>query len=69
MAFFGMQPIGGLIVGSAAHVIGAPLTLLLQGIATLAIAIIFFPFLRKDILLRKHRIKMNQVEEGVIENT
>jgi hypothetical protein len=69
MAFFGMQPIGGLIVGSAAHVIGAPLTILLQGLATLLIAIMFFPFLRRDVLLRKHRMKMNQVEERVIENT
>jgi hypothetical protein len=69
MAFFGMQPLGGLLVGSAAHLIGAPLTVLLQGIATLLIAIIFFPFLRKDILLRKQRMKLRQVEEQVIENT
>ena len=69
MAFFGMQPIGGLIVGSAAQAIGAPLTMLLQGVATLLIGILFFPFLRKDILSRKQRMKLNQVEEQVIENT
>ena len=69
MAFFGMQPIGALLVGSSAHAIGAPLTVLLQGIATLMIAILFFPFLRDDILLRKQRMKLKQVEEQVIENT
>jgi MFS family permease len=69
MAFFGMQPIGGLLVGGAAHVIGAPLTLLLQGIATLMIGVLFFPFLRKEILLRRRRMKLNEVEEQVIENT
>lgn len=69
MAFFGMQPVGGLIVGSAADAIGAPLTVLLQGIATLLIGVVFFPFLRKDILLRKQRMKLKQVEQQVIENT
>jgi MFS family permease len=69
MAFFGMQPIGGLLVGSIAHAIGAPLAVLMQGIATLLIAVLFFPFLRKDILLRKQRMKLKQVEEQVVENT
>lgn len=69
MAFFGMQPIGGLLVGSAADAIGAPLTVLLEGIATLAIAIVFFPFLRKDILLRRHRMKIKQLQQRVIEST
>ena len=69
MAFFGMQPIGGLVVGSIAHLMGAPFTILCQGIATLLIAVIFFPFLRRDLLLRKQRMKINQVEEQVVEST
>ena len=69
MAFFGMQPLGALIVGSAAEVIGAPLTILLQGVATLMIGVAFFPFLRKDVLLKKQGMKLNQIEEQVIENT
>jgi len=69
MAFFGMQPIGGLLVGSIAHAMGAPFTILCQGIAALSIAIIFFPFLRRDILLRKQRMKLKQVEEQVVEHT
>ncbi len=67
MAFFGMQPVGGFIVGTTAHIIGAPLTVLGQGIATLAIAFLFFPFLRKDILLRKQRMKLRQMEQQVAE--
>lgn len=69
MAFFGMQPIGGLLVGTSADAIGAPLTMLIQGIATLLIAVASFPFLRRDILLRKQRMKLRQVEQQVIENT
>lgn len=69
MAFFGLQPVGGLLVGSTAQVIGAPFTLLLQGIATLLVAVAFFPFLRKDILMRKQRMKLKQLEEQVVENT
>jgi MFS family permease len=69
MAFFGMQPVGGLLVGGAAQTIGAPLTVMIQGVITLLIGILFFPFLRKDILSRKQRMKLNQVEEQVIENT
>lgn len=69
MAFFGMQPIGGLLVGSAAYAIGAPLTMLLEGLATLAIVIAFFPFLRRDILFRRQRMKIRQMQARVIENT
>ena len=69
MAFFGMQPIGGLLVGAIAHTFGAPVTVLCQGIATLLIAIIFFPFLRRDLLLRKQRMKLKQVEEQIVEST
>jgi MFS family permease len=69
MAFFGMQPIGGLVVGAIAHVLGAPFTILCQGIATLLIAAAFFPFLRRDILMRKQRMKLKQMEEQVVEST
>lgn len=69
MAFFGMQPIGALIVGSAAYAIGAPLTLFVEGIATLIIGLLFFPFLRKDILFRRQRMKIRQMQQQVIENT
>ncbi len=69
MAFFGMQPIGGLIIGSVSHAIGAPLTILFQGIATLIIALAFLPYLRRDLFKRKQRLKMDQLEEQSIETT
>jgi MFS family permease len=69
MAFFGMQPVGGLLVGSIAHKMGAPFTILCQGLATLLIAVIFFPFLRRDILMKRMRMKLRQMEESVVETT
>jgi MFS family permease len=69
MAFFGMQPIGSLLIGAISHYAGAPNTILFQGVATLLIALIFFPFLRRDVLRRRHRMKMEQLEERSIETT
>lgn len=42
MAFFGMQPLGGLLVGAVSQWIGTPNTVLLQGIATLGIGGLLF---------------------------
>lgn len=69
MAFFGMQPIGGLLVGSVAHYIGAPDTVLFQGVATLVIALLFLPFLRRRELEVKHKMKIEQLEERSVETT
>ncbi|MDP4239689.1 MAG: MFS transporter [Bacteroidota bacterium] len=48
MAFFGMEPLGGLLIGTVSQYIGTPDTILIQGIASILIAIIFLPYLRKD---------------------
>jgi MFS family permease len=69
MAFFGMQPIGGLLIGALAHYIGAPYTLLLEGAATVVIAILFLPFFRKREMKAGHKMKMEQLEERSIETT
>ncbi len=42
MAIFGMLPLGSLAVGYLAPIIGAPLTLLMQGILALIIGIVFY---------------------------
>jgi len=47
MAFQGMQPIGSLIIGSAAHIVGAPLTVLLEGVAGITATLSFIPTLKK----------------------
>lgn len=69
MAFFGMQPIGGLLVGAISAKIGAPNTLLLQGIYTIVIALVFLPFLRKRSLKETDKMKMDQLEERTVETT
>ncbi len=69
MAFFGMQPIGGLLVGTASHYFGAPNTILLEGIAAIIIAIIFMPYLRKGILKEKDKIELIEMEEATVNAT
>ncbi|RAJ31924.1 MFS transporter [Pedobacter cryoconitis] len=48
MAFFGMQPLGGLLIGTLSQWIGTPDTVMAQGIITLIIGFALFRFLRKD---------------------
>jgi len=45
MAIFGMMPLGSLLVGTVSQHIGAPATVLCQGIAAIIIAIVFAKFL------------------------
>ncbi len=59
MAFFGMQPVGGLIVGSVSQVIGVPNTVLAQGCIALFIGYLHFRFLNRNKL---KTIKMPNVE-------
>jgi MFS family permease len=48
MAFFGMQPLGGLLIGTLSQWIGTPDTVMAQGIITLIIGFSLFRFLRID---------------------
>lgn len=48
MAYFGMLPIGSLLVGAVSQHIGAPFTILLQGIIAIIIAGMFYNFLRSN---------------------
>ena len=47
MAFFGLQPVGGLLIGAVSEITGAANAILFQGIFALIIAILFVYFLRK----------------------
>jgi MFS family permease len=64
LAFFGMMPMGSLLIGTVSQQIGAPDTLLCQGIIAIIIAIAFSGFLRKDNLNKRNRRKME--EENVV---
>jgi MFS family permease len=66
MAFFGMQPLGGLLIGTISQYIGAPDAILAEGIAAIVIAILFLPFLRKDILKEKDKIKLIELEDPAV---
>ena len=57
MAFFGMQPLGSLLIGSVSHYIGTPNTILAEGIAAIVITFLFFNLLRKNNLNRKDEIE------------
>ena len=63
MAFSGMQPLGGLLVGTVSEYISAPNTILIEGVAALIIAISFWPFLRKNYLKEEDRIELVELED------
>lgn len=64
LAFFGMLPLGSLLVGSISQLIGAPDTLLCQGIIAIMIAIVFSGFLRKDKVKKINQRKLE--EENIV---
>jgi MFS family permease len=54
MAFFGLQPIGGLLVGSVSKWVGSPDTILVEGIIALLIGLLHMRYLRKEKLRQAH---------------
>jgi len=64
LAFFGMMPMGSLLIGTVSQQIGAPNTLLFQGMIAIIIAIVFSGFLRKDKLNKRNQQKLE--EENVV---
>ena len=61
MAFFGMLPLGSLLVGSISQYIGSPNALLYQGILALIIAVLFSGFLRSDKLSKKNSALLKEM--------
>jgi MFS family permease len=53
MAYFGMLPLGSLLTGIISQKITAPLTMLLQGVTAVIIAIVFANILRKNTFGKK----------------
>lgn len=54
MAFFGMQPLGGLLVGAISKWIGAADTLMGEGVAALLIGLLHWRYLHKEKLKKAH---------------
>ena len=69
MVFFGMQPIGGLLIGTMTQYFGAPSTVLIQGIITILIAALFAPRLRRREMKPKDKMKIEQLKERSVETT
>ncbi len=65
MAYFGMLPLGSLLIGAVSQQIGAPATMFCQGIISIAIAIVFFKFLNEDAKKGKQKV---QLEEEILSN-
>jgi len=68
LAFFGMLPLGSLLVGAISQRIGAPNTLLCQGAIAIIICILFSNFLRGDKINKKKMEKVNDQEELILKN-
>jgi len=64
MAFFGMQPVGGLLVGYISHRIGSTDTLMGQGILALMLGGLHWLFLHKE-KLRKEQDMILKEEHGL----
>jgi len=56
MAFFGMQPLGGLLIGSLSKWIGTPDTMLAEGIFAILIGLLHFRYLRKERLKKQQQL-------------
>ena len=61
MAFFGMQPLGGLLIGSVSQWIGTANTILSEGVFALLIGILHLRFLKKN-RLKKGSLPVLQQE-------
>ena len=66
MAMFGMLPLGSVLIGAISQQIGAPDTLLFQGITALIIAAVFSKFLRSDKLNKNNLEQLEELEDIVI---
>jgi MFS family permease len=53
MAILGMMPLGSLLVGRVSQYVGAPATVLGQGVIAIVVALVFVEFLRTTALQRK----------------
>src|SRR5476651_1803690 len=60
MAFFGMQPLGGLLIGTITKWIGTQNTMLGQGVAALLIGMLHWRYLHKEKLRKEHELVLKE---------
>ncbi|ASU32369.1 MFS transporter [Mucilaginibacter xinganensis] len=62
MAFFGMQPLGGLLVGLLSKWVGAADTLMIEGIAALLIGLLHWRYMRREKLKHQQQLVLKETE-------
>lgn len=67
MAYFGMLPVGSLLLGGMSQLIGAPNAIFCQGIFSLLIAAVFYKYLRPEKVDQNEGERLNETE-GVVLN-
>lgn len=67
MGYFGMLPLGSLLIGSVSQKLGAPDAIFYQGIIALIIAAIFSKFLRSGKIKKRNAAQMEEAEEVITE--
>ncbi|GGB08404.1 MFS transporter [Mucilaginibacter rubeus] len=65
MSFFGMQPLGGLLIGAVSQKIGVPDTVMAEGMIALLLGVLHFAFLRRSRLKKKTMEAMQQPAEAI----
>ncbi|MFS2189454.1 MFS transporter [Mucilaginibacter sp. Mucisp84] len=65
MSFFGMQPLGGLLIGAVSQKIGVPDTVMAEGMIALLLGGLHFAFLRRSRLKKKTMEAMQQPAEAI----
>jgi MFS family permease len=67
LVYFGMLPLGSLLVGYTSQKIGAPNTLLCQGALALIIAALFSKFLTREKLEERNKEQLEETENRLLE--
>ena len=66
MAYFGMLPLGSLLIGMVSQQTGAPNAIFCQGVMAIIIAALFSNYLRKDKLDKKNLERFKEEEDEVM---
>ena len=65
MSFFGMQPLGGLLIGAVSQKIGVPDTVMAEGMVALLLGVLHFVFLTRSRLKKKAMAAVQQSTEAI----
>jgi len=67
MAYFGMIPLGSLLIGAVSQKISAPRAMLLEGCIAIVTALIFPRYLKQEQLNKKHMKDIQEAENTIVD--